>query len=76
MVQGIGSGSLAFSGVALFQSAGVRAVDAAHLLAGGSLDQLMSAAAALQLAGVEAQLGAVVIEATQEMDAALLDILV
>jgi len=67
---------LAYSGAALFQTAGSRAVDAALMMAGGSLDQLMSAAVALQLAGVEAQLGAVVLEATQEMDEALLDILV
>lgn len=76
VVQSIGSGSLAYSGVALFQSAGAHALSAAQAVASGSMDQLMQAAVALQMAGHEATLGAVVIQATQEMDAALLDILV
>lgn len=57
-------------------SAGMRALEASALLNEGAVQQLMEAALALQAAEHEASLGAVVIQTAQEMDQALLDILV
>ena len=57
-------------------SAGMRAGEASAMLNAGAAQQLMEAALALQAAEHEARLGAVVIQTAQEMDQALLDILV
>jgi hypothetical protein len=76
VIQRVPSFSLLQSGLSLFHTAGNRALSAAAALSSGSPDVLLEGVLALQTARNEAGIAAAVVQTAQELDEALLDILV
>ena len=72
----IGPSSLLQSGLSLFHRAGAQSLSAAGSLSSGSPDEMVDGMVGLQMAETQAKLGNVMIRVSQEMDDALLDILV
>ena len=72
----IGAMHLLSSGLALFHQAGNDALDAAQKLSAGAPDSMLDEILQLQMARREVKIGAAIIRTQQELDDAILDMIV